>query len=57
MNQRRYIMLQLSVMRDYKIIIESRIGKSLDNNTIMRHWCKRYAAIFRKYVVQNNLID
>lgn len=57
MNQRSYLLLQLLVIREYKSLIEARLRKHVNNNVIMKHWCKRHAARFREYVTKNKLID
>ena len=57
MNHVKYIRLQLSVIREYSIRMEIRLGKSINRNILMLHWCKRYAKTFRKYVEENRLIE
>lgn len=57
MDQSKYLKLQLYVIREYSILIETRIGKSINRNKIMLHWCKRYARKFREYVEDNRLIE
>jgi hypothetical protein len=57
MDQKKYIRLQLVAIREYSIIIEKRLGKKIENNILLAHWCKRHAKHFRSYVSDYRLTE